>query len=82
MGGRRAGRGGRRAGCRSKERGGQRRGAREGRELRRAGGARRGEGGLDQRAAAADDKGERAGQGGGWATLMLSILPPSWLRDV
>ena len=45
-----------------------------GRELRRAGGGRSGEGDLDEQAASADEEDEQASQGGGWATLLLSYL--------
>ena len=57
------------------EEGGRRRGAEASRGLRRAGGRRSGAGDLDGRAAAAEDnEGERAGQGGDRATLLLSYL--------
>ena len=57
-----------------KEEGGQRSEAGASRGLRQAGGQRSGEGELDKRAAAADGEHERAGQDGGWATLLLSCL--------
>ena len=48
----------------------------ESRGLRQVGGRRSGEGGLDKRAAAsaADEADGRTGQGGGWATLLMSRL--------
>ena len=65
QGGRRARKGGRRAGCRSKEGVRQRRGTGTGRGLRLLGGIKSGEGALDERVAVADKEDERAGQGGG-----------------
>ena len=73
QGNRRAGIRGRRVGCRSKEGGGR------GRERGEQGTKTDGrlddrEGDSDKQAAAADEEDEREGQGGGWATLMLSCL--------
>ena len=72
QGGRRAVRGGRRAG-----------GEGENRRLRRAGGRRSGEGDLDERAVAADGgQGGQASGSGRRLDNVAVILPPPWLRDM
>ena len=52
----------------------------ESRRLRRAGVQRSGEGNFDERAAA-DKEDERASHGGGWAYIAV-VLPLPWFRDV